>query len=155
MIALSGEFTADTVSAVMGMRYDAPSIVQRTPLHIDYEHSGLAIPELLLGIEWDDPVIFNAIGSANRSHPDCDVMHLPVIDVDGGARTTEFKLGSKAVLKAAYRGEYTASSDLRDVLGDNGMELEVFDKHSRSGLHNEVGSIVLRSKKNGVFEVFG
>ena len=165
MSDVAREFNPDTLRVVMGPESQTHTVmgIERTPLNIEFSRVFSMAPSSVLGEnEYStEPESFNAIGSANRhgAHEN-DLHHLPVIDVDGGAIvTTAGRSGSKAILKTvAGGGQYTPDSQLRDVLGDNGIDLEVFDKvdyHPGGGwggsVHTRVGAIVLRSKYPGTF----
>ena len=78
----------------------------------------------------------------------------------GGATVQSIRQGSKVVLGSHYSGRNDPKSMLRDVLGDNCIELEVFpqaafsydrwdNQHRYS--HMDVGAIALRSVKKDVF----
>lgn len=176
---MSKEFTPETVNVVLGkVRTDLPDkyeveygiIAKRTPLHVDYGRGpGFAPSREAASIEDADE--FNAVGSrVNRSSTDLLAeAHLPVLDLDGGAKVQVVKAGSKAILYAnpvggaereKLAGKYGPSSMLRDVLGDNGIDVEVFQSGvqtyspftERSYYHgNRVVALALRTKEPEVF----
>lgn len=144
----------------------------RTPLHIDYPEKSWAEPAAAAPIEAGeigDPDIFNAVGSLHeRGQPK---VHRPVIDVDGGARLQEVR-GSKVIARAypdhdhdrEETPSYGPNSLLRDVLGDNGIDLEVFSATTEKWSHmmqsyslagKRVTAIVLRERdgKKDMFDV--
>lgn len=154
------EFSTGTREIVLGIPpYSSSLHLSRTPLHVPFSSGTNCVPaeELKMG-ETDDPERFNAIGSLLFN----STKHRPVIDVDGGARVQKKKGGSKVILRAAYEGTYRPDSMLRDILGDHGIETEVFTHpvigHSRMGIGSyidrmQVGAIVLRSSDKHTFEV--
>lgn len=138
-------FNKQTVEAVRG---NVGGVFSRTPLTVAFGGRYAPAAEL-------DPqhltsrTLFNAIGSR------CVGMgsHLPVLDVDGGVRLSKYGNVSKAIIGAAYKGRYTPESHLRDVLGDHGIELEVFSypdlQYSRLGYDSvvqKVATLVLRTQ---------
>ena len=88
-------------------------------------------------------------------------VHLPVIDVDGGVSVPGERHGRKAILTASHQGEYRLRSNLFDLFGDYGIDLEVHQAQGlRAGgmMHNEptiagpfVRGIVLRAKRENTF----
>jgi hypothetical protein len=155
------EYSSETLRSIKGNE-----IYPRTPLHISFDSKSNKVPARPLP-SFDDEfkTRFNAVGSRviNRSGE----IHLPVLDVDGGVivQTRPFKphqsSSVKAILKAQYPGEYTANNDLKDVLGDYGFDLEVFQipqlTHSNFTMATyfecmRVNALVLRSKDSEVFD---
>lgn len=152
-------------------------------MHIDYPEGLQAEPAEAVQVapeDIGDPNIFNAVGSLHeRGYPK---VHRPVIDLDGGARLQEVR-GSKVIVYPAPQqpGEsyqvglshfefpaetpsYRPDSMLRDVLGDNGIDLEVFSEpvqkrermtQSYALAGQEVTAIVLRERdrKENMFDV--
>src|SRR5690242_3100808 len=120
------EFTPRTRDSVLGNVNKDSAQLKRIPLHVEFgtAGSGFAKAELLSFEEAGNATLFNGIGSRNDTLSGrVGRYHLPVIDVDGGASTQ--RTGCKAILGVAYEGEYGPASLLRDVLGDNGIDLEV------------------------------
>ncbi|GEM_PF-4328426 len=163
MVTMIKEISPASTDMVLKMVRHGESLLERTPLHIAFgEGPDFAPAEL--ATDKNDPASFNAIGSQNSYEPHrfgSDKLHLPVIDVDGGVALQTVKTGSKAILTACHRnGEYTSDSLLRDVLGDHGIDLEVFQRSSvRPSMFgataialSQVEAIVLRSKNSGIFE---
>lgn len=169
------EFTPQTVEAVLGGPKQPGSghpYWQRIPLHIDFPErpaaDGFATPSRIeFGYARSSPEMFNAVGS--RVDDGVNEVHLPVIDVDGGAELQEVH-DSKVILMADPNRQrtdkeipsYGPHSLLRDVLGDNGIEVEVFDypveQYAKMMATNyivgqRVAALVLRSKGQGVFDV--
>lgn len=129
----------------------------RTPLHVDYGSLPGGFARAQETHQVNDEEIFNAIGSRVWTNPE---VHLPVLDLDHGATVQAIKLGSKAVVFASSKGKYDPSSLLRDVLGDNGIDAEVFRsptmEHSNFMQRTyfrgmAVTSLALRSKDTDVF----
>lgn len=135
----------------------------RSPLNIVFSGEWIyGQPEILRDFsDRTDPDRFNAVGSKilNRTN------HLPVIDADYGAFCDPSREGRKVVIKGRG-GRYLPSSLLVDVLEDNQMSVEIFSsQHLRTerteGIITErtkisgpkVGAIVLRSRREGIFEV--
>lgn len=140
----------------------------RMPLHLNPELSlERQDPQLPHSppIDMGDPLEFNGIGSRRSNR----LSHFPVIAVAGLASIDRH--GKKAIIHSFglpendHRPGYMPSSDLRDVLGDHKIELEVFEEPIIEGGTRgsavryggkRVTDIVLRSEKqNGIFESFG
>jgi hypothetical protein len=155
------EFSIKTREIVQGIHPNSsprPLYLSRTPLHVPFSLDANLTPAEKLDVsEFDNPECFNAVGSlmvGSRKHK-------PVIDVDGGARTQKVKKGSKVILQAAHDGTYSPDSMLRDVLGDYGIEAEIFTcpilTKGMMSIHTsidrlQVGSIILRSLEADIFE---
>jgi hypothetical protein len=131
----------------------------RTPLNVAFSTRSAHMPARTVNSrDLRSKSKFNAVGSL-AVYTDNKPFHLPVIDVDGGAMVQSVRKGSKVVVNAEYDGELKAESMLRDVLGDNGIDLEIFavpafyfDRFSGRGFsHMDVGAITLRSAKKDVF----
>jgi hypothetical protein len=154
------DYSPETLSTVNGN-----GAFRRTQLHVDFGPGpGFVSAEKIEDHGSEER--FNAIGSIvpNRANS----IHLPVIDVDGGVKVQNKPFRgshgfiSKAILVASHKGEYTPDSELRDVLGDYGIDLEVFqapnlepdgymmESYRLNGAR--VGSIVLRSRQFHNFE---
>lgn len=180
------EFTPEVVETILGGPNRPGSGQphwQRTPLHVDFqegshgETSESAFPKATTTVHTDFAEDFNAIGS--RVKDSANAVHLPVLDLDGGAETQAVK-GSKVMIgkspakrvsyqiglsRYSFKPEaksYGPRSLLRDVLGDNGIDLEVFEfpvtEYSRmtaqtSIVGTQVTAIVLRATESGIFEV--
>lgn len=156
-------FTPATKREVLGyVADDHPHInriLHRTPLYID-------LGEAVQGLESASPQRTSETGNLDRfnavgSRVDAGGQrHLPVVEVDGGAKL-QTERGSKAILEAVIErhyegtGTYSPSSQLRDVLGDNGISLEVFDAPVRHMIGKRVTAVVLRTKEDGTFDVAG
>ncbi len=150
----------DEYGEKVGIKY------KRTPLHVDYGPGPGFAPSRRVE---DKEVLtnedgFNAVGS-RVDNSDTEI-HLPVLDLDGGAKVQAVKVGSKAVLFAAPRdkelefGKYGPNSLLRDVLGDNRIDVEVFtspvNRYSKMMQctyyeGDAVTALALRSREPGVF----
>lgn len=154
------EFSSETVEALLTAHPGefARGEQSRTPLHIQFSWHGKE-PAQPISREAQgansilNPNLFNAIGSKLVR----GTGHKPVLDVDGGALIQEVTTGSKVIMNAAYNGEYAPTSMLRDVLGDNGIDAEVFTfsravSHLSDNINTRVSAVVLRSKDKGVFE---
>jgi hypothetical protein len=156
------KFNLETVEAVMGQ-----PVALRTPLHVEYGSGPNFAPSGPIGNEYiTDEKAFNAVGSRSWSKPD---FHLPVLDLDGGAGVQLVGSGSKAIINADPRTSfqetmdmYTPHSILRDILGDNKIEVEIFEEpvseyDSLTTNHHYLGSrvtsLALRSKDRGMFDV--
>lgn len=167
ILPMTVDYSIETARKILDgpLNYSTNNPSARTPLHVNFSALGDAPSEQIINYEQHgdksvyDPKHFNAIGSkivyANE--------HKPVLDVDGGARLQNSLRGSKLILSTAYGGSYTPDSSLRDVLGDNDIDLEVFthptfDYNSFTKNSNykkmSVGAIVLRSTRGSIFEVF-
>lgn len=154
-------YSFETRQMVLGENIPEMSGRIRTPLNVEFGNQfGFVEPEILHGFDNSVvPSIFNAVGSRVYNGQN----HLPIIDADFGAEVDAGRQGRKVVLNARG-GSYTSSSSLRDVLGDNQIELEVF---TRQGLKSttemgvvshrmeitgpHVGAIVMRSAREGTF----
>lgn len=175
---MNKEFSPKTVKQVLGSG-SLPIIdgigdrltlkLTRSPLHVDFGPGpGFEPARLAANVENADE--FNAVGSLVRTSDLRAEMHLPVLDLDGGARVQALKIGSKALLFAlpqrtnkdakAFANKYGPASLLRDVLGDNGIELEIFQNavhtYSRMMERNyyegdRVTALALRTKEKGAF----
>lgn len=153
---------------MLGIDVQSEISASRTPLHIDFPRNkgaGDFAPPYDVE-DLSDPEEFNAIGSRVQAG---GPTHLPIIDADGGAILQAVK-GSKVILGAVYDNcrnddeppAYRPRSLLRDVLGDNGIDLEVFDQpeqkwssmmQSYHTVGQRVTSIVLRAPEEGAFDV--
>lgn len=166
---MKNTFGSPTIEKVLGMEariYErGPGVhAQRTPLHVEFGTGPDFAPATPLE-HLGDAETFNAVGSrgiALSPYPKQKEVHLPVIDVDGGAAVHQRKFGSKAILYATRAGTYRPTSRLRDVLGDNGIDLEVFEAVSASFGNflartyvdgKVVTALALRSKESDLFEV--
>ncbi|MBI1952294.1 hypothetical protein HYS42_01050 [Candidatus Saccharibacteria bacterium] len=144
--------------------------ISRTPLHVDYS-PGPEFEPARSASNIKNADEFNAVGSLVRTRDVQGEVHLPVLDMDGGARVQAIKIGSKALLFALpqrtneeakmFTKKYGPASLLRDVLGDNGIELEVFQNavhtYSRMMERSEyegdrVTALALRTIEKGVFD---
>jgi hypothetical protein len=163
---MTKEFTHQTLSMVYGAEFSQDyhaelNIVPsggRTPLHVNFSNRTNHAPaEVIAGEDLNNPEVFNAIGSKRLDSN----KHRPVIDVDGGVKVTNRRNVTKAVLWASREGRYTPDSELREVLGDYGIDFEPFE-HPRTTYDNVwgtnvikgvfIGAVVLRSPLIGVFE---
>lgn len=181
---LEREFTPELTQQILGRYYPDDArrncdYRQRSPLHIDFTHhqavGGFA--PAFGAKSLDDAEEFNAVGS--RVGTD-GTTHMPVIDADGGASVQEVK-GSKVIIYPAPQSpinsyqvglqrfsfgretiSYTPGSLLRDVLGDNGIDLEVFEEpqqqwrpaaESYEIAGKKLTAIVLRARERDVFDV--
>jgi hypothetical protein len=146
------------IAQILGNVDDEGGVLRRTPLHVAFNaDSALVRAAELTPEQIKSRKLFNAIGSRCIGTD----YHLPVIDVDGGVKLIQRGKTSKAIVGADYDGSYNSDSALRDVLGDHGIELEVFSfpvlEHSRfvgntyfkKGMR--VSSLVLRAST----EIFG
>lgn len=124
--------------------HNGSSPLRRSALNICYGAVVQPTPPYTF-VEPNIPALFNTVGSRVKNH-DANELHLPVIDLNGGVIVQ--RLGAKAILYAPQLPEgkkektakqYTPESLLRDILGDNGIDLEVFGAHA-------VRAIVLRSR---------
>ncbi|OVE79308.1 hypothetical protein BVY00_00570 [bacterium G20] len=172
------QFKAETVDIVLGkIRTDLKDthgnqfgiIAKRTPLHVDYGPGPGFVPSRIAETIVDE-YEFNAVGSkVSRRDGLLEETHLPVLDIDGGAKVQTVGIGSKALIGALhlypdearkYAGKYGPASLLRDVLGDNGIDLEVFESGvtsysrtmQRTNFHgSRVVALALRTKAPDTF----
>lgn len=117
----------------------------RTPLHVEFSPDTNCTPSQAIE-HIGDPILFNAIGSLCVE--DVARHHLPLLDVDGGATLKHWKGHQKLVLRSVYDGHYTPESNLRDVCGDYGIELEVseYTRLQEQGIF----TTYVRPKESGV-----
>jgi hypothetical protein len=135
--------------------------------HIDdVEIEDPAAPELmpareLLRSEWDDPLLFNAIGSRAIGGGG----HLPLLDVDGGIYVSKNLGGSKAVLYPSQEGIFDVKSDLPDILEEyHGITMTVREVQrlghrgtmtgERELSGNRVATVTLKSRAERTFAGF-
>lgn len=133
----------------------------RTPLHVDFAGNDGFVPAEVLDINdyYNDLTRFNAVGS--RAVKSGKIIHLPVIDVDGGAQLQKVKNGTKVVLGVGYSGTHEPTSMLRDLLMDHDIDSEVFTVPAFShGIMSGMSfnrmqpkALVLRSESPDAFEV--
>lgn len=150
-------FSPETVDAISGNVLFDGMVLQRTPLQVQFSFRSSCVPaEVITPEEAMLSECFSAIGSRCLNSG----MHLPVLDVDRGAKNTVYKNTYKTLL-GSRGGQYDPSSNLRDLLGDHGIDLEVFDtplldQYGFSGdtysKGMQVSSVLLRSVRP-VFEV--
>jgi hypothetical protein len=164
------EFSPYTREKVMGhVLPEKPALKNliRTPLHVEFDNSRHIVSSQTLHGDHvpygpQDPNSFNAVGSLNYTSKGAGNYHLPVINTDGGASVQQVNYGSKLIIRAAHEGTYAPDSLLKDLLGDYGIDLEVFSypqlEHSvmmgetyYKGMR--VDSLVLRSALRNVFDV--
>ena len=154
---LEKQFTDETVNAV---RHDDHMIpLGRTPLYVEFSHRSNCVPASTLE-PWDyrQSETFNAIGSANyftTGQNETTPLHLPVLDIDGGAETFRTRHGSKAIIYPLNpnQARYPIHSDIREILGDNDIDLEIMQS-SRPGngsVVTNLAALVLRSKSPAAF----
>jgi len=157
---MTKEFTEQTVAAIRGgVDIGYRLVAERQALHVDFSSDGNIVPAECIDDESvHDPSVFNAIGSLAFSGDGAARGHLPVVDVDGGVDIQSTPRKQKAILGAKHKGFHKPKSMLRDVLGDYGIDLEVFpevkDGYSRyTGRYYQqvVSALVLRSARD-IFE---
>jgi hypothetical protein len=161
------EFSPKVIDAILPKEPMATSRL-RTPLHVDFPDRSddeITQAEQLDVTEIDDdPERFNAVGSRFASGAN---VHTPVIDIDGGAMFQQVARGkSKVIIHPAHSGDqefpkYGPTSLIKDVLGDYGIDVEVFQQPeeqyaSMMASYQVVGlrltSLVLRSDDPDMFD---
>jgi hypothetical protein len=156
---LEREFSPQVVQRILP-KSDAAGY-HRTPLHIDFperqlENDFAPVSDIEAACASSNPEVFNAIGSRFESGAPA---HYPVIDINGGAELQTVK-GSKVIINtwstfdSRYPWkDYSPQSLLRDVLGDSGIDVEVFHLPHRKITRWTVESLVLRSNEEDIFDV--
>lgn len=155
-IFMNRQFTGETVEKVLGSVSHASGsrtrVIARIPLHINFDGMPSPLPsERLTRAETEDPVRFNAVGSRNLTAGGRGRLHLPVIDVDGGALMTS--TGTEAMLNVSHPCVSGSSDTLRNLLGDHGIDLMVLGSHRRRlGSGIDPRAIVLISPQEDMLE---
>ncbi len=166
------EFSQKTIDMILPTDYRGAEVPSRlrTPLHIEFPADStedISQAEEIDLLQTDDPKVFNAIGSGLMNGAD---VHYPVIDVDGGAKLQKVSGNKSKVIVAARPDnesdkktfQYGPRSLLRDVLGDNGISLEIFDEPvyeyapmmARTyWVGKRVTAIVMRADEKDTFDV--
>jgi hypothetical protein len=170
------DFTPETVRSVLN-RDPHMGGTDRTALNISIAEMYSPEFEDLAGqypTTLQDPLELQTIGSRSK----IGSSHQPVIETPGGAKIqgannkrvridspvqrTSYQIGLSHFEAKSEVHSYGPDSFLRDVLGDNGIDLEVFDapvsEHTYMDnqthvIGQHVTAIVLRSREAGAFDV--
>lgn len=138
---------------------------RRTSLNVEYGSGEIFITSAMVAFNQSQK-LFNSVGSLALPPTVVNTpaqhrrLHLPVLNVDGGAEVDERNKGRTAVLKfldlpgsgEKYVDNYRPSSFLLTVFGDYDIDLTVFPQPAVGD--QRVGGLVLRAKKEGTFKVF-